>query len=261
MQRRMSLRPALFALILLAPAGAAERTDAEKEAFLREAEIESLETLPRGVTASRRATLLDARGTRHDAHVQSIDRTAGVSGVRDYYGFNVAAYRLDRLLGFGLVPVSVVRNVEGRASAVTWWIDDYWMLEAERWRARRQPPDVRSWNKRMLTARVFTELVYNVDANLGNILIDRSWKTWLVDFTRAFRPVSSLQKPNELTRIDRDLLERLRATTSDELADAVGDLLSPAQLAALDDRRADIVDHFDGLVAQAGEAAVFFQSR
>jgi hypothetical protein len=244
--------------LLAVRVAAADLSDAEKEAFLRTAAIETIEPVARGVTGSRRAVLVDAAGFRHDAHVQSVNRPA-VAG-RDYFGFNIAAYRLDRLLGFGLVPVSVEREVEGRPAAVTWWIDDYLMLEVERWKARRQPPDLRSWNRRMLNARVLTELVGNTDANLGNIVIDRAWRTWLIDFTRAFGPTASLRKPNELIRIDRELLGRLRSVATREIAAAVGEFLTPAQQAALESRRGAIVRHFDALAAAKGESAVFFEA-
>ena len=35
--------------------------------------------------------------------------------------------------------------------------------------------------------RVFDELIANTDRNLGNMLIDRQWKLWLIDHSRAFR--------------------------------------------------------------------------
>ena len=44
----------------------------------------------------------------------------------------MAAYRLDRLLGLNLVPVSVGRLYRGHTAAFTWWIDDVMMDEGER---------------------------------------------------------------------------------------------------------------------------------
>ena len=141
-------------------------TDAEKEDFLRRAEIIRLERLRIGVTHSRRATLsLDGR--LHDAHVQTVDvlkhetRVRGRTGpaLRDCYRFNIAAYRLDRMLGLGMVPVSVERVVEGEQAAVTWWVDDVLMMERDRVERGIPPerprspyktrPDCSQWRRRM----------------------------------------------------------------------------------------------------------------
>lgn len=252
------LRLCAALLILILPAPAADQADADKETFLRTAKIASLEQLREGVTKSRRAELLSETGRRHAAHIQVIDRTIG--GVRDYYAFNAVAYRLDRLLGVGLVPVSVLREVEGRTAAVTWWVDDFLMLERQRWEAKLQPPDIRDWNGRMLTARVFTELTANADANLGNIVIDRGWRIWLIDFTRAFRPTAAPDNPEQMRRISRELLDRLRSLNERWIEQELGDLLDLGRRRALLQRRDRIVAHFDALIAREGETGVLLEA-
>ncbi len=41
---------------------------------------------------------------------------------RDSYKYNIAAYRLGRLLGLDMIPPSVERKVGGTYTAVIWWI-------------------------------------------------------------------------------------------------------------------------------------------
>jgi hypothetical protein len=118
-----------YALLAAAPepTGAPTLTPLEREDFLLNAKIVSRKDLSVGVTVSQRATLTDATLT-HDAHIQTIDerkvRFEGARGVelnfRDSYKFNIAAYRLDRLLGLNMIPVSVERSVAGKHAAVTW---------------------------------------------------------------------------------------------------------------------------------------------
>ena len=50
----------------------------------------------------------------------------------------------------------------------------------------------------MHQARIFNELVYNTDANLGNLLITKDWKIALIDFTRAFRIHKNLREPKNI---------------------------------------------------------------
>ncbi len=129
---------------------------------------------------------------------------------RDYYGYNIAAYRLARVLGYDdLVPVSIERRWRGQPGAVTWWVDKKWD-EDERLKANIAPPDQTEWEKQVYTARVFTALVQDSDRNLGNQLVTEDFHIWLIDFTRAFRRDRELDTPGIMRRIDRKLFERLK---------------------------------------------------
>lgn len=119
---------------------AASPSDAEKEQFLLTAKIVKSKRLDIGVTGSLRATLSDGKVT-HDAHIQTVnvrkrkhESAAGVEyAFRDSFKFNIAAYRLDRLIGLGMVPVSVEREFKGEPAAFTWWVDDVMMMEKDRY--------------------------------------------------------------------------------------------------------------------------------
>ncbi len=171
-----------------------ELSRAEMENFLLTAEVVERRSLSVGITGSERATLTDGRLT-HDAHIQTVDvwklsytTSQGTElNFRDSYTYNIAAYRLDKLLDLRMVPVSVERKVGGETAAVTWWVDDVLMMERDRFLKKIQPPELTSWNDQMYQVRAFNALVYNTDPNLGNVLITKDWKLWMVDFTRAFR--------------------------------------------------------------------------
>ena len=90
-----------------------------------------------GINNTRRATLSDGRIT-HDAHIQTVDisktvfqpaRGPAELNFKDTYRYNIAAYRLARLLGLNHVPVSVERRLGRDLAAVTWWVDDVLMDE------------------------------------------------------------------------------------------------------------------------------------
>ncbi len=242
----------------------AELTREQKEAFLLKAKILRLRSLSEGITNSQRATLSDGRLT-HDAHVQTIDEhktsyqtIAGVElNFRDSYKFNVAAYRLDKLLDLNMVPVSVERKVRGRWAAVTWWVDDVLMTEKQRFLKKIKAPDADRLNDRIYQTRVFTQWVYNTDPNLGNFLITKDWSFWMVDFTRAFRLHKKLPNPEELVQIDRRFYEALRGLEADPVRAALRPLLTNSAIEALLARRDLIVEYFDRLAAEKGEDAVF----
>jgi hypothetical protein len=245
------------------PGRAATLTDTQMEHFLLDAKVIRIRGAGGGVNNSRRATLSDGRLT-HDAHVQAVDtarvffeaRGHSEMNFRDTYRYNVAAYRLARLLELDNVPVSVERRVHGQLSAVTWWIDDVMMDERERLKTKVQDPDVQRSTTYVYRQRVFDELIQNRDRNHGNLLYTSGWKMWMIDHTRAFRLERRLRNPDQLVRIERFLLENLRQLTSGRLAQAAGRSLSGAEIDAVLARRTAIVTMFDAKIAAQGEQAV-----
>jgi hypothetical protein len=238
--------------------------DAQQEQFLLHANVVRTRSVSTGITGTQRATLSDGTLT-HDASVQTVDvykptfqtATGTELNFRDSYRYNIAAYRLDRLLGLNMIPVSVERKVNGKTGAVTWWIDNVQMMEKDRYLKKVTPPDSESWNDQMHQVRVFNELVYNTDANLGNLLITKDWNLRMVDFSRAFRLQNNLREPKNLDRckLDRRVYNGLRALSEQTLKEKLGDVLRDAEISALLARRDRIVAYFGQQIAQNGEQA------
>ena len=85
------------------------------------------------------------------------------------------------------------------------------MDEGERLKTRAQVPDTDEWNRQMWHVRIFDQLIYNVDRNLGNLVIDKGWSVWMIDHSRAFRLMEQLKAPQDLRKIERGAFERLKA--------------------------------------------------
>ena len=191
--------------------------------FLRSAPIRKVRGVKAGVTGTQRAAL-SAGGIAHDASIQTIDESMlrfqsakrTELNFRDFWGYNVAAYRLGVMLGLDNIPVSVARHFGSRPAAFTWWVDDVLMDERARVQQGVAPPFVASWTAQIHVMRVFDELIANTDRNLGNMLIDRDWKLWLIDHSRAFRLQETLRSPLHVRRCDRE------SADADEGADARG---------------------------------------
>ena len=235
------------------------------EAFLLKARIVNTRDAGSGVTNSRRATLTDGQLT-HDVHIQTVDIAQAVFeagrntevNFKDTYRYNIAGYRLAKLIGLTNVPMSVERNIEGKTGAVTWWVDDVQMDEKERMKTKTLGPDPVRTNKQIQIMRIWDELIQNRDRNQGNILWTHDWTMWLIDHTRAFRLNGNLLKPEQLSRCDRGLLDRLRALTPEAVAEAVGNSLTRQEQAALLERRAKIIKLYDDRIARLGEPVVLF---
>lgn len=242
------------------PATATPLSDDQIEAFLRDAKVVKTKSVGKGVTGSLRATMTDGTLT-HDAQIQQIEEkktqfeAAGAAefNFEDSWRFNVAAYRVDRLIGLQMVPVTVSRKWKSAPAAFTWWIDDVMMDEGKRLKDKTQPPDSGLWNEQMQMVRVFDQLIYNVDRNMGNLLIGKTWRVWAIDHTRAFRTQNTLKTPANVTRCDRQVVERLKQLNKDGLKKSIGEFVTEYQINGLLARRDKIVEIFE----KAGPSAVF----
>jgi hypothetical protein len=252
-------------LVAQSPAAPPSLTPEQMEAFLLKGRVNNQRDAGGGVTGSRRATLSDGQLT-HDVHIQTVDEARPVFeagrntelNFKDTYRYNIAGYRLAKLIGLNNVPMSVERAIDGKVAAVTWWVDDVKMDEKDRLKTKSLGPDPVRTTKQIQIMRVFDELIQNRDRNQGNVLWTSDWTMWMIDHTRAFRLGGNLLKPENLTRCDRALLERLRAMTAESLAQAVGSSLTKAEQEAVLTRRDRILKHYEDRIARLGEPVVLF---
>jgi hypothetical protein len=235
-------------------------SDAEIERFLRDGKTGKARGTKKGVTGAQRITLTTQTLT-HDAQVQTIDefkrefrgdRTVEFD-FRDSWSFNVAAYKIDRLIGLNMVPVSIQRSYRSTPGAFTWWLDDVLMDEGDRLKKKVDAPDRGYWSRQTVMMRLFDQLIANVDRNMGNIVYTKDWRLWPIDHTRAFRKNTDLKVPSHVTRCDRQVLERLKMLDQPTLKREVGKWLDDGQIKALLARRDLIVQKLEAL----GPAVLF----
>jgi hypothetical protein len=228
-------------------------TPEQKEAFLLNATIQTVKAAKKGVTGTWRATLSDGVIT-HDASIQKIDQSStrfetnrGVElNFRDCYKFNIAAWRLARMLGLeSMMPPSVARRYAGTEASFTWWVDDVQMDEVERLKRKANAPDKALWSREYFVMKVFDQLIYNTDRNAQNILYDKEWHIWMIDHSRAFRIQDTLLDAKVLERCDLRLFNAMKSLTETDLNREVGPWLRNVEIKALLKRRDRIVALFE----------------
>jgi hypothetical protein len=255
----LSLAAGCFSLYAQSPAP--QFTDAQKEAFLLNAKVVNQQRSKKGITQTVRLTLSDGTLT-HDASFQDIDETkrdyrtsTGTEPVfRDSWKYNVAAYKLDRLLGIDMIPPTVERRWASNIGSFTWWVDDVLMDEQVRLSKKQAPPDSDAWNEQMWVVWVFDQLIYNIDRNQGNLVIDKNWRVWMIDHSQAFRGFADLKSKANLVKCDTGLLEKLKRLDEQTVMRAIGGrYVEPMNVKGLMARRDKIVSFFD----QKGPSALY----
>ena len=244
---RGSIIATLVCLICAGVTRAADEPSLTKEQitnFLLTAKIVGSKPAAKGITNTWRLTLSDGSVT-HDASFQSIDEhkasvqlASGTElGFVDSYKYNIAAYRLAELIGLDdLLPVYVERKWKGDAGSLSWWLPVK-MDEADRHKQKLQAPNPDAWNNQMYKIRVFDQLVSDSDPNLTNVLIGENWQIWRVDFSRAFRLNKEPKDPKDLTRCDRQLLQKLKALDGNALTEKTNGYLTKDEVKAVMMRR------------------------
>ena len=238
----------------------------QQREFLLTAKVIRYRHSDKGITNSYQLTLSDGKIT-HDASFQSINERrswkdldrGGEANFVDSYLYNLAAYELAKLIGLGdMLPVTVERKWRGNTGSLTWWLPVQ-MSIGEKEDKNIHPPDLRAWNSSMYKVRVFTQLIYDTDrSNPDNILIGKNWEVYMIDFSRAFRLYHDLKNPDDLVCCARKLLEKLRALDAEEVEANLGNYLNELELKGIMKRRDKIVDYFEKLIAEKGEAAVLY---
>ena len=240
-------------------------SDAEKEKFLTSGKIISTKEIGHGVTKPVQVEL-EYGGATHAAKIQGIDKVlprffaedGTTVPMKDSWRYNIAAYKIDRLLDMNMVTVAVRRPYKGKTSSFSWWVDNVMFEEVERLKKKIEPPDPETFDRQRQITSVFDELIINIDRNASNLLITKDWKIALIDHSRAFNAYHGIRNKANLNRCSRRLLAKMRELTPAMLKDAAGEYLTPAELGAVLARRDQIVAFFEKRLKDDGEEKVLF---
>ncbi len=223
-------------------------SDQQLEDFMRTAEIVSVESLDTGITNPKRVRQ-EENGVTNDAVFKYEDTDPGIESRSRYitrryndsdrYVYDVAAYKLDRMLGWEMVPTAVIAEVEGDEGALSDWVEK---SINERDRLAEDVP-FEGYCKQYEQYRlrfIFDILIHNDDRNLTNILWTKDdFMMKFIDHSLAFR--STQKRPKQYRKVTlqvSDLLEaRLKSLNLENLTRELSPYLHPTQIEGILARR------------------------
>ena len=225
----------------------------EIEEYLKTAEVVKMEAIPVGVTKPSRAYL--APGGLCESMSWKPIKPARYRGFWESYLSEIAAYELDKLLDMQMVPPTVEKRVDSNLGAAIMWVKPVKSFKDLGSVPTPPPAYMEAWNRQMIRAKMFDNLINNKDPNMGNWLVDPAWNLIVIDHTRAF--VSGKEMIHKMTRIDREFWGRMKALSADSLSAAMGKWLEKGQIKNLLERRDLMQVDIDKMVAEKGEGATF----
>ena len=144
----------------------------EIEAYLKTAEVVGMEDLKAGVTKPRKAKL--SPGGPVEAFSWKAIKPGRYSGYWESYKSEIAAYELDKLLGLGMIPPTVEKRVQGDVGAAVMWASptrsfkELGGVPGQQGVTGPPPQQVAPWTRQIVKAKMFDNLIGNIDPNLGN---------------------------------------------------------------------------------------------
>lgn len=244
------------------------------EEYMLTAEIVGSERVGQGVTRPWKIHLKKGDVERAGAW-KSIDKRISTGG-RDSWRYEIAAYRLDKLIGLGMVPPAVEKAFRGKPGALSLWTDtEHSLLEVAEQGIKMPVSALKSTEDMGYVYRLWCSLIANDDPTQENIKYTADWRMILIDHSRAFRSdrkyteqlvfglngIKRYQadgRPFIIRRVPRALLERIKTLDFDAIKRAVGPYLADKEIQSVVARVKLIEAEMAEMIRQHGEASVLY---
>jgi hypothetical protein len=149
----------------------------------------------------------------------------------------VASYRLDRLMGLGLVPVTVERKLGDEIGSLQIWMQA--AIDSSQIEELGAEELLEGLENELMQARIFMSLIGGGRdrADFGKMLLPEERRLALADNTKTFPLKTELEELPEECRVGAEFRLGMNRLSASSLKKEVGDHLSGAQIKALLARR------------------------
>ena len=191
-------------------------------------------------------------------------------GFKEGWVYEIAAYKLDQLLGLNMVPPTIERSYRLRKGSLQLWVE---LETSELERVEQDIPipedKVDFWQKAIYLGRAFDSLIANIDRTQQNIRYTKDWRLILIDHSRSFRKKRvytdqliygkyGLRKTMRFLKLPRLFVKRLRSLDDERIKKAVGSYLSFSERKAVLKRKKLLLKEIDEMIKERGEEQVLY---
>jgi hypothetical protein len=186
-------------------------------------------------------------------------------GFLEGWQFEIAAYRMDKLLGLNMIPPTVERVFEGKRGSLQYWVTSK-MSDLDRMeKGMGIPASVADhWSKQKYLTRAFDCLIANEDRTQQNIRYTSDWRTILIDHSRSFRSkkkfnrqlmygMNGIKGVQPIRQLPREFVDKVKALTFDQIKSAVGETLTDKEINAILQRKTLLVEEIENMIKEKGE--------
>ena len=239
------------------------------EDFLKTADIVKSEKIGEGVTKPMRLYLKEG-----DQEISGCWKNPrGVQkGHLEGWQYEIAAYRMDKLLGLNMIPPTVEREFEKKKGSLQLWVETEFSLLDIMEQSIPLPdknPEATIFNHGKYLARAFDSLIANDDRTQQNLRYTKDWRVILIDHSRAFRSKKKYQKRllygrngSKEKKLFRQLplsfVEKIKALEFESIKNAVGPYLTDEEIDAVLARKKLLLAEIDEMIKEMGQDKVLY---
>ncbi len=225
------------------------------EMFLKSAEILSVTPDEEaGRTVPCKVVLSDGEKTLL-GFFKSVDRRRP-HPLADSYKYELAAYELDKIFGFYLVPPMVEREIQNRPGSLQLFLEGFVSLPSLK-RRDSKFLQTEEFREAMQSTCVFENLTFCECYSEEDILVDEhKGEVYRVDFSQAFAPEYRLLDECRLDQCSRSIYQSLVSVSDKTIQERLKPFLNDSELEALLKRRKLIVEKLRSLVSLPKESLI-----
>lgn len=193
-----------------------------------------------------------------------------IRGFEENWEWEIAAYRLDKLLEIYMIPPTVPKRFQAKTGSCQLYIDHMMTMKEKSSKNVPVPAEYfDQWNKAAYIQRAWDNLIANTDRHQNQFLITRDWRMILIDHSRTFNTRKKYTKklifdedhkegPRIMRMIPVRIYNNLKNLTADSIRKAAGSTLDRDEIKAVLIRRDLIIERIDERIAALGRNKVLY---
>lgn len=273
--KRIILSIIVFVFLLFIIAAHAQFTDKEIverekiEALLKTADITKAEEIGEGITKPWRLYLKKGEEELSGCwkNPQGVQK-----GHLEGWQYEIAAYRMDKLLGLNMIPPTVEREFEGKKGSLQLWAESDFSLLDVMERGIPFPnknPEATIFKRGKYIARAFDSLIANDDRTQQNARYTKNWRLILIDHSRSFRSKkkyckkllygkNGLKEKKLFRQLPHSFVEKIKALEYDNVKNTVGSYLTDEEINAVLVRKKLLLAEIEEMINEMGQDKVLY---